>query len=129
MDKDMDKDYELASEIINRMIDKYTKKENTAFKNATLDILAKIRDKVHNKDAEIISRVIEFYGPEVGLAEEQEETEKLGKIDILSIIKKYNPLSRKSKLKQNQADINKASCKQDCKNCNQANACSDEKLR
>ena len=125
----MDKDYELASEIINRMIDKYTKKENTAFKNATLDILAKIRDKVHNKDAEIISRVIEFYGPEVGLAEKQEETEKLGKIDILSIIKKYNPLSRKSKLKQNQADINKASCKQDCKNCNKANACSDEKLR
>lgn len=125
----MDKDYELASEIINRMIDKYTKKENTAFKNATLDILAKIRDKVHNKDAEIISRVIEFYGPEVGLAEKQEETEKLGKVDILSIIKKYNPLSRKSKLKQNQADINKASCKQDCKNCNKANACSDEKLR
>ena len=125
----MDKDYELASEIINRMIDKYTKKENTAFKNATLDILAKIRDKVHNKDAEIISRVIEFYGPEVGLVEKPEETEKLGKIDILSIIKKYNPLSRKSKLKQNQADINKASCKQDCKNCNKANACSDEKLR
>ena len=125
----MDKDYELASEIINQMILKYTKKENTVVKSATLDILLKIRDKVRNKDAEIISRVIEFYGPEVGLAEKQEETEKLGKVDILSIIKKYNPLSRKSKLKQNQADINKASCKQDCKNCNKANACSDEKLR
>ena len=125
----MDKDYELASEIINRMIDKYTKKEDTVVKSATLDILLKIRDKVRDKDADIISRVIEFYGPEVGLAEKQEETEKLGKVDILSIIKKYNPLSRKSKLKQNQADINKASCKQDCKNCNKANACSDEKLR
>lgn len=125
----MDKDYELASEIINQMILKYTKKENTVVKSATLDILLKIRDKVHNKDAEIISRVIEFYGPEVGLVEKPEETEKLGKIDILSIIKKYNPLSRKSKLKQNQADINKASCKQDCKNCNKANACSVEKLR
>lgn len=125
----MDKDYELASEIINQMILKYTKKENTVVKSATLDILLKIRDKVRDKDAEIISRVIEFYGPEVGLAEKQEETEKLGKVDILSIIKKYNPLSRKSKLKQNQADINKASCKQDCKNCNKANACSVEKLR
>ena len=125
----MDKDYELASEIINQMILKYTKKEDTVIKSANLDILLKIRDKVRDKDAEIISRVIEFYGPEVGLAEKQEETEKLGKIDILSIIKKYNPLSRKSKLKQNQADINKASCKQDCKNCNKANACSVEKLR
>lgn len=125
----MDKDYELASEIINQMILKYTKKENTVVKSATLDILLKIRDKVRDKDADIISRVIEFYGPEVGLVEKPEETEKLGKIDILSIIKKYNPLSRKSKLKQNQADINKASCKQDCKNCNKANACSDEKLR
>ena len=125
----MDKDYVLASEITNQMILKYTKKENTVVKSATLDILLKIRDKVRDKDAEIISRVIEFYGPEVGLAEKQEETEKLGKVDILSIIKKYNPLSRKSKLKQNQADINKASCKQDCKNCNKANACSIEKLR
>ena len=92
---------QIADEILQVMIEKYTKKESS-IKSATLEVLLKIREKVQQQDLGVIERVIILYGPEV---KKIKKANKLKKFDIHNFIEsikdKVNILTHHEKERDN----------------------------
>lgn len=107
----MENKFEMACCIMEAMVAKYSKSENL-YRNATLDIMFKIREKVNQRDAEMIDRVIEFYGPVV-----KKDAQKKGKK-----LRRVNPVLQKLKnfLRGKKDDSVECQDFNRCKNC-QAN--------
>ena len=109
---------QIADEIMQAMIDKYSKKD-TNIKNVTLELFYRVREKVNQNDEEIISRVIEFYGPEVKKLNQKAKLKTFSGFNLIKYIK-----DKVHKVKQEECTDVSA-----CKDCQEKSNCFIERNR